>query len=132
MITKAAPPFAKLTADKYDSSKDEISLAFEGQDGDAYSIRFPATLAPTLCMKIMARAAERKVGRETSQPMYPIRVTSATPLQAADGTPVLGLHMPGNVLLTLAFPPEALQTMKLAVADLLASLEAPPEGDKRH
>ena len=132
MITKAVPPFAKLTGDKYDADSDEIGLAFDGQDGDAYSIRFPATLAPTLTMRIMTRAAERSVAQEKPQPMYPLRVESATPLQAPDGTPVLGLHMPGNVLLTLEFPPEALQTMKLAIADLLKSLEAPPARDRRH
>ncbi len=131
-VTKAVPPFAKLTGDKYDAARDEISLAFDGQDGAAYSIRFPATLAPTLTVRIMTRAAERSVEQEKPQPMYPLRVESATPLQTSDGTPVLGLHMPGNVLLTLAFPPEALQTMKLAIADLLASLEAPPAGGRRH
>ncbi len=130
MITKAVPPFAKLAGDKYDAASDEISLAFDGQDGAAYSIRFPATLAPTLTMRIMSRAAERSVEQEKPQPMYPLRVESATPMQAPDGTPVLGLHMPGNVLLTLKFPPEALQTMKLAIADLSASLEAPPEGGR--
>ena len=132
MITKAVPPFAKLTGDKYDAARDEISLAFDGQDGDAYSIRFPATLAPALTMCIMNRAAERSVEKEKPQPMYTFRVESATPMQTSDGTPALVLHMPGNVVLTLEISPEILQTMKLVVADLLTSLEAPPEGGRLH
>ena len=132
MEVKAVTPFTKLVGDKYDAVRDEISFVFEATDGEVYAIRIPATLAPFLMMRAMTLASERNVAIEKPQPMYPMPVTGVTPLQDHSGKPVLGLHFAGNVLLTVALQPEKLQLMKLALADMEASLAPPPEANKRH
>jgi hypothetical protein len=127
MQVKAVRPFLELLADKYDAANDQIIFIFKADDGEPYSIKIPATLAPFLMIRTMTMAGERAVPQERPQVMYPLNVTGSTPMHAQDGSAILALRLQGNTALTLQISKEVIQQLEQVLAEMKSLADPGPQ-----